>query len=160
MIKSENAREKAKERCREYHAIHKEEDKQYAKQYYEANKDIAKQQQKDKAKRYYQKHISEIKETARNKRAWIDSVKTHYGCQNTTCKWVGTYYPSMLEFHHINPKTKAFEVNNVNRSLSAIANEMNKCVVLCSNCHRLETAGELVSTFAPCNLNNEGIPNE
>ncbi len=42
-----------------------------------------------------------------------------------------------LSFHHINPKTKSFGLSDkgLTRSWSAIKKEIDKCVLLCANCH-------------------------
>ena len=48
-----------------------------------------------------------------------------------------------LDFHHANPKDKKFPVNsNNNRSNSIFAEEVNKCILLCANCHRKVHAEE------------------
>ena len=46
---------------------------------------------------------------------------------------------SIFDFHHINPKEKEFTWNKL-RLLSddKIMKELQKCKLLCSNCHRLE----------------------
>jgi hypothetical protein len=46
------------------------------------------------------------------------------------------------EFHHVDPSTKSFTITN-RRSLSFenLIPELNKCVVLCGNCHRSYTFG-------------------
>ena len=44
-----------------------------------------------------------------------------------------------LEFHHINPKDKKFNLNATscaNNNGDKIATELNKCILLCANCHR------------------------
>jgi len=44
-----------------------------------------------------------------------------------------------LEFHHVNPKNKKFEINFCGisgRKNEYIADELNKCILLCSNCHQ------------------------
>lgn len=44
-----------------------------------------------------------------------------------------------LEFHHINPEEKDENLDSrhlSNRSMKWILNEFDKCLVLCSNCHR------------------------
>ena len=44
-----------------------------------------------------------------------------------------------LEFHHIDPNEKDFAIANMNhKSWSFIKKELDKCVMLCSNCHREE----------------------
>jgi hypothetical protein len=50
-----------------------------------------------------------------------------------------------LEFHHIDPKTKDFQVmlKQASMSLSRMREEAKKCVLLCANCHR-EVEADLV----------------
>lgn len=46
---------------------------------------------------------------------------------------------SALEFHHIDPATKSFELKTAlerPKAWSSIVEELKKCVLLCSNCHR------------------------
>lgn len=43
---------------------------------------------------------------------------------------------SALTFHHLDPSTKDFEISGSHcRSWSVILKELNKCVLLCRNCH-------------------------
>ena len=43
-----------------------------------------------------------------------------------------------LEFHHIDPSKKDFGIGakGYTRSFSKIKEELNKCVLVCANCHR------------------------
>ena len=41
-----------------------------------------------------------------------------------------------LDFHHIDPSRKDFTVSRVSRSWKAIKAELDKCILLCANCHR------------------------
>ena len=45
----------------------------------------------------------------------------------------------IYDFHHIIQETKAFTLNvgNMNRRLTVLYAEADKCRLLCSNCHRL-----------------------
>lgn len=45
---------------------------------------------------------------------------------------------SALEFHHIDPAKKDFSISNSNRRelTEDIKQELDKCVLLCANCHR------------------------
>lgn len=57
-----------------------------------------------------------------------------------------------LDFHHIKPEEKEFSFNdNTNRSWEKTRNELKKCILVCSNCHREIHAGlyqkELFSSF-------------
>ena len=45
-----------------------------------------------------------------------------------------------LEFHHLDPSEKDFGISNKGetRSWERIKKELDKCVILCANCHREE----------------------
>ena len=46
-----------------------------------------------------------------------------------------------FEFHHLDPTQKEFTIGNVaNKSWTVIKTELDKCILLCSNCHRIEHA--------------------
>jgi transposase len=51
--------------------------------------------------------------------------------------------PQVLEFHHLDPSLKEFEIgrSGVTRSLARSRAEARKCVLLCANCHREVEAG-------------------
>ncbi len=48
-----------------------------------------------------------------------------------------------LDFHHLNPNEKDFSlsVRGLTRSWEKIKSEVNKCVLVCANCHREIHAG-------------------
>lgn len=52
----------------------------------------------------------------------------------------------VLEFHHVDPDEKSYDiaraVSGSTRSWKTILKEIEKCIVLCSNCHQKETVGE------------------
>lgn len=52
-------------------------------------------------------------------------------------------FPEALEFHHVDPSTKEFPLSGsyLSRTLTTQYNEMRKCIMLCSNCHRGVHAG-------------------
>jgi hypothetical protein len=52
-----------------------------------------------------------------------------------------------LEFHHTNPQEKDFSISKTGStySLDKIINEVDKCELLCSNCHREVHVDLLVS---------------
>jgi transcription elongation factor Elf1 len=47
-----------------------------------------------------------------------------------------------LDFHHLDPTKKEFNIGRKVFSLSKLKEEASKCVVLCSNCHRKYHAAE------------------
>jgi len=49
---------------------------------------------------------------------------------------------SALEFHHTNPKEKDISFSNgAQRKLELMIKEVDKCILVCSNCHREIHAG-------------------
>ena len=46
-------------------------------------------------------------------------------------------FQEALEFHHVNPAEKEFTISaGYNMSWQKIKHELDKCVLLCANCHR------------------------
>lgn len=43
-----------------------------------------------------------------------------------------------LEFHHIDPNEKDFSLSSVSKCFETIKKELDKCILLCANCHREE----------------------
>lgn len=46
-----------------------------------------------------------------------------------------------LDFHHIDPDTKSFSISGGTKSLDKLKQEVDKCILVCSNCHREIHAG-------------------
>ncbi len=48
-----------------------------------------------------------------------------------------------LEFHHINSSKKSFGIGDkgYTRSWNIVRNELDKCILLCANCHREVASG-------------------
>lgn len=76
-------------------------------------------------------------------RAWItnriDRIKRFKGCARC-----GFKIPAALQFHHVDPSTKICDVSSIRRSSykiweTKIKPEIRKCIVLCANCHAIET---------------------
>lgn len=44
--------------------------------------------------------------------------------------------PWVYDFHHINPNEKDFKISNFSGSEQKMKEELDKCMMLCSNCHR------------------------
>ena len=74
--------------------------------------------------------------STRKKRAYINSLKT-------PCTNCGESDPVVIDFHHIDPSTKSFNLSKgMGKTHKAIAEEVKKCCCLCSNCHRRLHAGQ------------------
>lgn len=68
----------------------------------------------------------------------VNKIKKQYGCS-----FCGEQEPCCLDFHHKNPKEKHDNVSLYvsRKNLIKIISEINKCIVVCSNCHRKIHAG-------------------
>jgi 5-methylcytosine-specific restriction endonuclease McrA len=53
----------------------------------------------------------------------------------------GVFHPAVFDFHHINPEEKEIKPSDMRGwKWEKQKAELDKCVLLCSNCHRLEHA--------------------
>ena len=65
----------------------------------------------------------------------IDRIKTERGC--SACGY--SAHAAALDFNHVRG-TKLFNVSqDPKRSLHSIMQEIEKCDILCANCHRIHT---------------------
>lgn len=64
----------------------------------------------------------------------------YLGRRCSTCKVEATWYnQAIFEFHHKNSATKDFTIGSVaNKSWAVIKLELDKCELLCSNCHQMQ----------------------
>lgn len=78
-------------------------------------------------------------------KAWRERKQTEYLEYKSTlkCQLCGEAESCCLDFHHIESDKKDFSVATRSRytSLTKLKEEIDKCVVLCSNCHRKVHAG-------------------
>jgi hypothetical protein len=92
---------------------------------------------KEYSARYYAKNREfVIALTARNRRlhaVWWDDYKS-----KLSCKECGENHPACLDFHHRDPSSKEFAVSvgYEKYGKKRLLNEIEKCDVLCANCHR------------------------
>jgi hypothetical protein len=52
-------------------------------------------------------------------------------------------YPGGLDFHHLDPSEKEFGIGDkgYTRSWEKVKDELDKCILVCANCHREIEAG-------------------
>lgn len=65
--------------------------------------------------------------------------------QKSKCAVCGENDIRVLEFDHINPMTKSFNISqavSLGHGWKDVVNEMKKCRVLCANCHKKHTASQ------------------
>jgi len=89
-------------------------------------------------KEYYSKHkqqeLIRVRKRKRMLNKWFKDYK-----EKLKCSKCGESHPACLEFHHIKNKEKFLilsELINRGYSKEKIIEEINKCMVLCANCHR------------------------
>ena len=97
--------------------------KAYQAKYRKLNKERAKEQSKGKTK-------------ARRKENKIRAVN-YLGGECERCGLTSPYY-SVFDFHHRNPEEKEADPGTLlHRSWETVFKEINKCMLLCANCHRI-----------------------
>jgi hypothetical protein len=86
----------------------------------------------------------------RRKETWVKRVGEHrirrklllIEYKGGACQICGyKKYAGSLHFHHINPSMKKFTLGHVTLSLDTLQSEVDKCVLLCANCHSEVHAG-------------------
>ena len=66
------------------------------------------------------------------RRSWLNEYKSSRGCKNC-----GEKDPRCLDFHHKDSMKKVKEVSQMfHLNKDALLNEIEKCDILCANCHR------------------------
>lgn len=69
-------------------------------------------------------------ERYREKKNFIDT-------QKTKCAKCGDDRPYVLDFHHRDPNEKEFTIGKIKKKdCDVLQSEIDKCVILCANCHR------------------------
>ena len=102
-----------------------EEIRSYNRKYYQLNRKHLLEKQREKNRRF-----------AENRRKWLIEYK-----KTLCCIRCGENHPATLTFHHRETSDKSFEVGNaicLGVSLKKLIAEIEKCEVLCANCHAKE----------------------
>ena len=135
----DNHKEIIREYARLYRETHREERKEYLKNF---PKDKLKEYQKrwkdnrtpaTKERLKLNLRIYARKLTKKRKRLLVD----YKGGKCERCGYNKNL--AALEFHHIDPKTKEFNMGrNLSRDMDKLKLEVDKCMLLCANCHKEE----------------------
>lgn len=83
---------------------------------------------------YKAKHYANRQNRARQNKENLSKLK-----EDTPCSACGEYYPSCcMDYHHLDPSVKEKGVSQMiqGNSWKKIEEEISKCILLCSNCHR------------------------
>lgn len=93
--------------------------------------------QKLKSKAHYEnnkeKYITRVKAIKAELRDYLQDYK-----KNKQCSKCSETHSACLEFHHLDESTKYAAVSEywAFSSISQLQSEIDKCVILCANCHR------------------------
>ena len=101
-------------------------------------------------KSYFVKYVIERRRKIRLK------AIAHLGGKCMNCGY--SKYPEVLEFHHKNPTNKLFNVSKKGhcRSWERVSKEIEKCLLLCANCHReLHVEQKLAASKGNFGMNSE-----
>lgn len=99
---------------------------------------------KERCKQYYKTHKERWKKyRGKRSKLYYSRFKLWYATYKKTlkCSLCEENHPACLDFHHIDPSTKIARVSalaTLGYSVVRVKAEMDKCIVLCSNCHRKE----------------------
>ena len=120
-------KEKANKQSKEYYIKNKiknrEKKKEYDKKYRENNK--------EEIKEYYFNNKERIKKRAKKFKKWCVEYK---GGKCQMCGYDNCL--AALEFHHIGEKS--FDISRaVSKEKEVLEKELDKCILLCANCHRI-----------------------
>ncbi len=83
-------------------------------------------------------HLENLKIREQKLHTYILELKKESVCLK--CGFPGKKYPFVLDFHHIGNKN--FNIGAFDRhvtSLKTLQKEIDKCEILCANCHRIKT---------------------
>ncbi len=84
------------------------------------------------------KHIKYIENLKRKISVFIMDYKKKGRCYD--CGLRGKSYPEILEFDHLGDKKfNISEYRRITSSISKVQEEIEKCQLVCSNCHRIRT---------------------
>ena len=85
-----------------------------------------------------EKYNAGVRARGASRRNMMQKIKSDRGCF-----YCGEAHPAALDFHHRDGETKEFNVASMtyNYSLERTLREIEKCDVVCANCHRKRTHG-------------------
>lgn len=110
--------------------MNKKDQREYQRKYYQKNKERACEYQKER----YQKIKKRLQEQRQQLRGWLRTIKVERGCSRCP-----ENHPAVLIFHHRDPSKKEYDIVKMVRAKmpkEKILKEIEKCDVMCANCHR------------------------
>jgi hypothetical protein len=85
------------------------------------------------------KHIGYVQKIKDRISEFILNYKRNGKCKD--CNFKGNQYPEVLDFDHLgNKKFPLSEYHLFTSSINRVKEEIEKCDLVCANCHRIRTA--------------------
>lgn len=117
----------------------KEYNREYARNWRKDNIDESRRRSRESMRKWVAANPEKVREANRRLRektkAWWDEYKSKLKC--VTC---GESHSACLDFHHRIPEEKTMNISHYSKSSWLSKNkllaELEKCDVLCANCHR------------------------
>ena len=130
----------AKERCREYYHNNVEKERERCKLYHRRNPEKS----RESRRRWEKNNPEKVKEHGRKyqkKKSYKRKMFSieYKGGKCEDCGIIATMENrSIFDFHHLNPSNKKDDINEIHtKNIDRLKEELDKCVLLCANCHRL-----------------------
>lgn len=92
-------------------------------------------------RRYADRRKELIRAVAKRRRKIKELAIAYKGGKCEVCGY--SKYQGALDLHHVNPKVKEFGIGDkgYTRSWEKVKKELDKCILVCANCHREIEAG-------------------
>lgn len=97
------------------------------------NQDRMRAYRREWYRRNREKSILKASERTKQIKVWFAEIKSKLKCERC-----GENHPATLDFHHVDEAEKEIEVSAAvfRGNKKKILAEIEKCIVLCANCHR------------------------
>ena len=98
-------------------------------------------------RQYYLRNSLYYKDKRKAKREEISTYINEYKL-NSKCKFCVENDPVCLQFHHLKPEEKDIEIANIKNqgwSIKRLQTEIDKCIVVCANCHFKIHANKIIA---------------
>lgn len=98
-------------------------------------KECVKNISKKNYEEHKEKHKINTKLSKERKKEWYILYKESLKCSKCSFN-----HPAIIDFHHIDPSKKDFGISSMfkkGKNENEIREEIEKCIPLCSNCHRI-----------------------
>lgn len=126
-------RPEVKKKLKDYYLINKVRIDEYHKEYRK------RLEVKENSKIYQQEYCKRKDVIEKRKNIYLSNKDFIFSLKDgKVCLDCGYDDARALEWHHIDPSTKSFSISRCGgRSKESILEEINKCYLICANCHRI-----------------------